>query len=313
MNLNHQIKPVQASLNVWRKLNEVIDALNWLLSMYGDASTDGNSQLQIIPGSRGPVFRMNVQAGNQQPWATDPDGNPTGWLKSIIVDPNYNVPTDPDYGLFDESWMWSGLVSANPPIPWFKDPDSPPNQAKWITVNGGTNAGGGYYWGTGQIAVTAGYGLTGVQLSSINNPGFWQSTQTSWAPINPSTKSSLILYLTADPASLAPDTTKPYLRFTGTSGGYTFNFNITYEGNQIFAVSGSFTISAGNNVYNYPLDPTGWTFDPKNIPGYTYGEKSWLYYLNGIPSSNPNPQVVQTLNYTGPSVSGSLGVVYISL
>jgi hypothetical protein len=152
MNLNHQIAPVPPSLNVWRKTNEIITVLNWLMSMYGEVSTDGNSQLIIEPGARGPKFKVNNQWSNQQPWATDPDGNPTGWLKSIVVDPNYNVPTDPDFGLFDESWMWSGPVSANPPIPWFLDPDSPPNQAQWITVKSGTNAGGGYYWGTGTIA-----------------------------------------------------------------------------------------------------------------------------------------------------------------
>jgi hypothetical protein len=141
MNLNHQIKPVPATLNVWRKLNEVIDTLNWIMSMYGDVSTDGNSQLQIIPGSRGPVFRMNVQSGNQQPWATDPDGNPAGWLKTVTLDPN-------DTTIGDEHWSWSGAVESNPALPWMKDPNGV--QAQWVQhdvcVNGVVIS--KYFWGT---------------------------------------------------------------------------------------------------------------------------------------------------------------------
>jgi hypothetical protein len=309
MNLNHQIKPVSPTLNVWRKLNEVIDGLNWIMSMYGEVSTDGNSQLQIIPGSRGPVFKMNVQAsGNQQPWATDPDGNPTGWLRSIVVDPDYNDNTSPQYGRFDESWMWSGPVAANPLIPWFSDPDTPPNEAQWIMVNGGTNAGGGYYWGTGQISGTGNFMPSAVAKNQdyyspqiwVANPGYADAIITP--PANPPA-----IYLES---------------YWGTGGGYTqtgpviwavngslqddprwsfnWDYTVTYDGIIILSASGVATIPPWPQDANFlELDPTGWVHDPDGLPGYPKGKGSWIYKYPGPVSTNTSPKVVQTVNFRG--------------
>ena len=141
MNLNQKIAPIRGDgiPGYNRKINEIIVALNWLMGM---RVTNGRP---VQESDQGPVFDLSPANMTQSagPWAVDPDGNPAGWLRALTFDPNYVTNQQ-----FDESWIWSGAVEANPFIPWMSDPNGV--QAGWVQhdvcVNGTVVQ--KWFWGT---------------------------------------------------------------------------------------------------------------------------------------------------------------------
>src|SRR4029077_4373040 len=124
------------------KCNELARAVNWLLGMQTSAGP-------VSDGGRGPI--INVPAAStqgSQPWLTDPDGDPAGWVYIYGIDLDGSV-TGHTNALY-KSWAWLGKPSsiATQAIPWMVDPNN--NTAQWVQhdvcVNGQVVS--KWFWGT---------------------------------------------------------------------------------------------------------------------------------------------------------------------
>jgi len=97
MNLNKKIEKFKADgiPGYNQKINEVIDALNWLAGM---RAINGKP---IAESDQGPIFDLSQVSQSQTsaaPWAVDPDGNQAGWIK-------YDVCIS---GTVVKKWFWGG-------------------------------------------------------------------------------------------------------------------------------------------------------------------------------------------------------------
>jgi len=97
MNLNKKIEKFTAdgipAYN--RKINELIDAVNWLA---GIRTINGKT---IAESDQGPILdlsQINTTQGGPTPWAVDPDGNQAGWIQ-------YDVCIS---GTVVKKWFWGG-------------------------------------------------------------------------------------------------------------------------------------------------------------------------------------------------------------
>ena len=120
MNINHQIKELgPGGLPRYnRKCNELIEAVNWLLGMQ---TANGK---QITENPRGPVLHVgDTKTGSDpsQPWLTDPDGNQSGWMKVLVLNPNQNGPAANSGWV---QWVWCGPTEFTGALPWQITPNN---------------------------------------------------------------------------------------------------------------------------------------------------------------------------------------------
>jgi hypothetical protein len=124
MNLNKKIDKLTADgiPTYNRKINELIDAVNWLA---GVRAINGKN---VRESDQGPVFDLS-QTNNTQspgsPWANDPDGNQAGWQKILYIDPSYSTS-----GLGYLVWAWTGPNLLQNQLSWLTDPTGTP--AQWV-------------------------------------------------------------------------------------------------------------------------------------------------------------------------------------
>lgn len=277
-----------------RKLNEIIKRLNWLMGM---RSVNGKP---ITESDQGPVFDLApASSSGPNPWATDPAGNAAGWTLLVILDTDWATTGD-----FTSRWIWCGPPIDYNPVPWLDDPSG--NPAGWIVC--AQNA----FWGTGQCA--SGTTCSNYQNAIVNSSSaddftspVWVSYGPSAPPIVPPSSCTPRFYLIApDYAQAMPGSpSQPCVYFspaliTGDpSSPLTYDYAITYDGTQIFHISGSTPVTNPGSVGGIvPIDPAGWLWDPGDIPGYAQGSKNWVYPYNGPASANTNPQLVHTFTYS---------------
>src|ERR1700757_2305642 len=105
MNLNKKIEKIKGDGIPFynEKINDLIDAVNWLA---GIRTINGKN---IRESDQGPVLDLsqvnttqNATQGGPTPWTHDPDGNQAGWVKVIVLDPNY-ISTGQSWS----RWIWT--------------------------------------------------------------------------------------------------------------------------------------------------------------------------------------------------------------
>lgn len=281
-----------------RKINEIVKKLNWLMGM---RSINGKP---ITESDQGPVFDLSPVNTSQgaQPWLTDPAGNRAGWSKVKVFDPT---------GLmFFDVYAWTGALLAQEDAPWLFDPSN--KQAGWIVCPDNS------FWGTGQChsgATCTNFQNAVVDSSSPDNTTspVWISYGPASPPITPPSSCTPRFYLVADDYAIAqPGSphqpcfyTSPTLITGDPSSTLTYDYSITYDGTQIFHVSGTTLITNPGSIGGIiPIDPAGWLYDPGGIPGYAQGSKSWIFPFNGAASPNTNPQIRHTYTYGFLRLSG---------
>lgn len=121
------------------KINELIDAANWLL---GVRTINGKV---ISESDQGPVIDLSPVNSTQasDPTAIDPDGNQAGWQKVLFIDPNYTAS-----GLGYLVWAWSGPALLQNQLSWLTDPNGV--KAQWVQhdVCVGGQVVSKWFWGT---------------------------------------------------------------------------------------------------------------------------------------------------------------------
>lgn len=273
-----------------RKFNELIEAVNWL---NGIRTLNGRA---ISESDQGPVIdlsQVNTTQTGSDASGKDPDGNQAGWRKITLIDPST--------GQFEDLWAWTGSALSNiRQVPWWFDESS--IQAHWLSGPQGE------LWGTGSYPI--GGSAKYQQLKWFNSNATWPyaPSPAQWngnvqnTPIVPPS-SGPVLFIKAYVNAVTYDYSTPYLSVWDPNIGGpapSLNFNLTYQ----FKYEGT-TFLSGSASGNFteprvfvPIDKTGWVFDPQGVPGYTYGDKCWLYIYNGAISSNTNPTVEQIFTYT---------------
>jgi hypothetical protein len=266
-------------------INELIDAVNWLAGM---RTINGKP---IAESDQGPVLdlsQVNTTQTGPSPWATDPDGNPAGWTKVKIFDPSGQR--------FIDDWVWTGVGSDAGIAPWIQDL----NGAKATWVSGAQ----GELWGTGTYPASGTQKYQQIKFTSspINVSPTIYTGHASQTPIVPPASPPAIYFLSPVPSTGAID--KPYFPVQVSANPtdqltVNFSWTITYDGSTVFSFSGSQAFNASTGfAYNFPLDPSGWVFDPQGLAGYTYGNQRWVYKYNGSVSSNTNPTIIETFTFT---------------
>jgi hypothetical protein len=142
MNLNKKIEKLKGDgiPRYNEKINDLIDAVNWLA---GVRAINGKN---VRESDQGPVFDLSQTNNTQapgEPWKLDPNGNPAGWSKLLIIDPSYSTS-----GLGYLLWVWSGPYLLQNQLSWLTDPDG--NPAQWVQhqVCEGTSVVNKWFWGT---------------------------------------------------------------------------------------------------------------------------------------------------------------------
>lgn len=149
MNLNRKLKKFSGdgipAYNA--RINELVDAANWLL---GIRTINGRA---IAESDQGPILdlsqaNMTQPGSGNNPWATDPDGNPAGWKKITGIDLDGSI-TGYTNSMF-KLWTWVGIPQniSSEPIPWMVDPNN--NTAQWVQhdVCVGGQVVTKWFWGT---------------------------------------------------------------------------------------------------------------------------------------------------------------------
>jgi hypothetical protein len=283
-----------------RKINELIETVNWLMGMQ---TTTG----KISEGGRGPIIDTAPVAGTAaQPWLTDPDGNQAGWLKVLVLNPNQGPP--PGLTCW-EQWIWTSNTLTTAGLPWLVDPNGA--VAHWLMgANGGV-------WGTGMYPTgvvgnfISGYAVyTGAMAPDGNGPAYHSPFNFT---INPSggnipniPTNPPAFYIKANPAP-GGASGGPQITIGGGSqfvpiDTVDWELDIIYDGTKVLSYSGSATVSQPPGSTDVLLDPTGWVFDPTGLPGYSHGSGMWIWEYPGSISANPNPTINQ--NFVFSSVSG---------
>jgi hypothetical protein len=288
-NINQRIEPLgQGGMPRYnRKVNEIIDTVNWLMGMRSD------SGLPISEGGRGPVIPAGgVSTTPATPWATDPDGNAAGWTKLTC----FNLSLDEVFDL----WVWTGQTATNVRnIPWGFDPAG--NQAGWIVCPSNS------FWGTGQCS-------TGATCTNYQNCGYNGSDQgtsplalhfhaTNPPIVIPSSCTPRFILVADPPQGSTGGGAGPSLGIvnglTSAMGSDTLNWTlaIDYDGVTFYSASGSDLVQYNVTLWK-TLNPAGWLFDPSGIPGYGHGSGLWVYPFNGTVSQNTNPIITETFTFS---------------
>jgi hypothetical protein len=304
-NINQRIEPLgQGGMPRYnRKVNELINTVNWLMGMRSETG------IPISEGGRGPIIpSAPASVGGAQPWLTDPDGNAAGWSSITCLNLQKNQAFD--------VWIWTGQTAKNVRnIPWMIDPSN--LLADWVVCAQNT------FWGTGSCPVMGGNFQNGVIARSGTNPIIFTANPQSPPIVVPKNPPSCYIETIAWPPEPTgyPDTPPgPWLWIgnslaTGQpSFGFSWTWTLTYDGTQVFSYNGSGTATPNNPTVPY-LDPTGWLYDPGGLPGYSQGNKRWVYQYQGPVSTNTNPAVVSTFSYTSPnpvSLPTTFPIVYLT-
>jgi hypothetical protein len=119
MNINQRIDELnQGGIPRYnRKINELIETVNWLMGMRSDSGQP------ISEGGRGPVIptgNVAVAAG-ATPWTTDPDGNAAGWTLTLALDLDGAVTGFTNSMYMVWTWTGSGVTNLGQ-IPWMVTP-----------------------------------------------------------------------------------------------------------------------------------------------------------------------------------------------
>jgi hypothetical protein len=308
-NINQRIEPLgQGGMPRYnRKVNELINTVNWLMGMRSDTG------IPISEGGRGPIIpSAPASVGGAQPWLTDPDGNAAGWSSITCLNLQKNQAFD--------VWIWTGQTAKNVrDIPWMIDTHG--NTAHWLVSNTGE------VWGTGIYPGAGGGNFQQAQKNytgSANpdgSPNYHSPAQWNNNPVNPP-----LSIPTAPPAFYIrepnlPGGNAPALQITSGAGTLfptdTVNWvwKISYDGTVVLSYSGSDAFTNANQSGYHALDPTGWVFDPTGLPGYSTGSGYWIWKYPGAVSTNTNPTVVENFTFTSDSGYGfviSTTVIYLS-
>ena len=318
MNLNKKITKFTADgIPAYNnKINELIEAVNWLAGM---RTINGRA---VSESDQGPVIDLS-QAGSTQPsgtnnpWKNDPDGNPAGWMKVLILNPDQTGSITQASWI---QWIWTGPTELVGSLPWQVDPGG--NRAKWIVCTNNT------FWGTGsctgavgnfQAANTLWSGSqppNSVQYPNYASPQTWTSNPQKPPITVPSTAPAFYIEMAPAPAA-ANLPNAPCLAFSvGVTSldpptTFTWQWTLQYQGTVVLSYSGSFTATyqAGVSATYVNLDPTGWVFDPAGLAGYAQGSKQWIWEYQGAIDPSTNPTVIQTFTYSLAIVGRTAGIV----
>jgi hypothetical protein len=317
MNINQRIAELGAGglPRYNRKVNELIEAVNWLMGMQ---TTTG----KISEGGRGPIIDTAPVAGTgAQPWLSDPDGNAAGWLKVLVLNPNQGSP--PGLTCW-EQWIWTSNSLATTGLPWLVDPNGA--VAHWLMgANGGV-------WGTGMYPTgvvgnfVPGYAVySGAMTPDKTGPAY---TSPYNYTINPSG---------GNIANLPPNPPAFYIKAFGNANGPIINIgggttnalpvdtvdwslDFIYDGTSALSYSGSTTVNLNPGWTEIALNPAGWVFDPTGLPGYAHGTGLWIWEYPGAISTNHNPTINQNFVFSSNSgrgwvtafTGGNYGLVYLT-